>query len=179
MHNTTNSQTALHTCIHVHNKKVKAYQACKMTQHMLPKKKKLFNGLLRNWHSALIKIKILLSSQFNEIELCHSFVELYNDAVLRDILRVPDFVQVGVFRMSLTLLYILQTCISDFQNWKRSIEHCIDAHLGTKHTIHPSLCTRQEQVAAFWVNECLFFGNTQGCVIHSAYLRLPWFHSQC
>lgn len=53
----------------------------------------------------------------------------------------------------------------------------MDAHLGTEHTLHMSLCTLQEQVAGFWVNECLFFGNTQGCVIHGTYLRLPWFFS--
>lgn len=51
---------------------------------------------------------------------------------------------------------------------------CMYVHTKTN-TLQLSMCTLPKQVGSIWVNECLFFGNTQGCLIHGVYLRLLWF----
>lgn len=45
----------------------------------------------------------------------------------------------------------------------------------TEHTLHLSMHALHKQVGSIWVNEYLFFGNTQGCFMYTAYLRLLWF----
>lgn len=47
----------------------------------------------------------------------------------------------------------------------------VDTHAHWAHTSSVILHT-VKQVGSFWVNECLFFGNTQGCLMRRVYLRL-------
>lgn len=57
------------------------------------------------------------------------------------------------------------------QNMNRSTFCTPEWHTVYTHTSAVNVHT----VGSIWVNECLFFGNTQGCLMHGAYLRLLWF----